>query len=125
MAKLIKRQPPTIAHVDWLINHREIAIKKTITRQPLKGATWSYQDEYAVIDLSTGKTLWYAHFQYSSAHASLNRFLYARLKTPAEQQLKEVADTVTGLNAEEQLDYYRSSINLTQAQRLFFPPEVY
>ncbi|WP_347169940.1 hypothetical protein AAHI06_00610 [Pseudomonas salmasensis] len=125
VAKLIKRQPPTIAHVDWLINHREIAIKKIMTRQPLKGATWSYQDEYAVIDLSTSKPLWYAHFHYSSAHASLNRFLYARLKTPAEQQLKEVADTLTGLNAAQQLDYYRSSINLTQAQRLFFPPEVY
>ena len=125
VAKLIKQQPPTIAHVDWLINHREIAIKKVTTRQPLKGATWSYQDEYAVIDLSTSKPLWYAHFQYSSAHASLNRFLHARLKTPAEQQLKEVADTITDLNAEEQLNYYRSSINLTQAQRLFFPPEVY
>ena len=125
VAKLIKRQPPTIAHVDWLINHREIAIKKIMTRQPLKGATWSYQDEYAVIDLSTSKPLWYAHFQYSSAHASLNRFLHARLKTPADQQLKEVADTLTGLTAEQQLDYYRSSINLTQAQRLFFPPEVY
>ncbi|WP_300627418.1 DUF6543 domain-containing protein [Pseudomonas sp.] len=117
--KLIKQQPPTLSGVEWLINHKLISIKKTAKRRRLKSATKDYLDEYTLID-DAGTPLWYAHFHYSTADARADRFLSARLKTPEERALGQAADDLQGLNAEQRVAFYRSTLNLTQARRFFF-----
>lgn len=121
---MIKQRAPTMSSVEWLNNNRLIAIKKSVKRRRLKGPTKDYLDEYTLTDVSTQTTLWYAHFHYSSADGLADRFLSARLKTPQEQAQGKAADAIHGLNAEQRVAFYRSTINLTQAKRLFFPPQL-
>ena len=121
--KLIKQQSPTIASVEWLNSRHLISIKKPPKRRRLKSATKHYLDEYTLTDESTHTVLWYAHFHYSTSDAPFDRFLSARLKTPQEQAQGQAADEVHRLNAQQQVDFYRSTINLAQAKRLFFPPK--
>ncbi|MGJ7513191.1 dermonecrotic toxin domain-containing protein [Pseudomonas baetica] len=120
MLKLIKEQPPTLSGIEWLKNKQEIRITKTIDRRRLKGGKSRYLDEYTIRDRKSGETLWYAHFLYSTSWVPAKSFLYARLKTPAEQSLGLSADTPKGLNGAQLLAYYRSMIGLEQAQNLFF-----
>ncbi|AZE86650.1 hypothetical protein C4J98_5285 [Pseudomonas orientalis] len=121
MQTMIKQQPPTIAGVEWLRKHNLITIKRTAKRRRLKSSTKDYLDEYALTDRATDTVLWYAHFHYSSAQAYADRFLQARLKTPTEREQGAVADDVNRLGAEQRIAFYRSTINLTQAKKLFFP----
>lgn len=118
--KMIMQQAPTLSGVEWLKNNNVITIKKTVKRQRLKSAKKDYLDEYTLTDETTGTPLWYAHFHYSSTDAPADRFLSARLKTPQEQAQGTTADDVQGLNAQQRVAFYRSTINLTQAKRLFF-----
>ncbi|MFL1499701.1 hypothetical protein ACI77N_00620 [Pseudomonas sp. S191] len=118
--KMIMQQAPTLSGVEWLKNNNVITIKKTVKRHRLKSAKKDYLDEYTLTDETTGTTLWYAHFHYSSTDAPADRFLSARLKTPQEQAQGTAADDVQGLNAQQRVAFYRSTINLTQAKRLFF-----
>ncbi|AZE75750.1 hypothetical protein C4K00_5569 [Pseudomonas synxantha] len=120
---MIKQRPPTFSRVEWLTSRNLVTIKKPAKRRRLKSATKDYLDEYTLTDESTQTVLWYAHFHYSTSDAPLDRFLYARLKTPQEQAQGKAADDVQGLNAQQQVDFYRSTINLAQAKRVFFPPE--
>ncbi|AUZ48901.1 hypothetical protein [Pseudomonas orientalis] len=121
VAKMIKQQPPTLTGLEWLKNHDLIKIKKAGKRRRLKSITKDYLDEYTVTDKSSKAVLWYAQFHYRSAQASLDRFISARLKTPAERELGSATDDVNGLNAEQQTAFYRSTIGLAQARALFFP----
>ncbi|WP_137806596.1 dermonecrotic toxin domain-containing protein [Pseudomonas sp. G(2018)] len=120
MLKLIKEQPPTLSGIEWLKGKQEIRIAKTINRRRLKGGTTRYLDQYTIRDQKSGEALWYAHFLYSTSWVPARVFLYGRLKTPKEQSLGLSADTPKGLNAAQQLAYYRSMIGLEQAQALFF-----
>lgn len=119
---MIKQQPPTLSRVEWLTSHDLLSIKKPGKRRRIKSATKDYLDEYILTDASTKDVLWYAHFHYSTSDAPLDRFLSARLKTPQEHAQGDQADDVHGLNAQQQVDFYRSTINLAQAKRVFFPP---
>ena len=120
MLTLIKEQPPTLSGIEWLKNRQEIKIAKTINRRRLKGGRTRYLDEYTIRDQKSGKDLWYAHFLYSTDWVPAKAFLYGRLKTPKEQSLGLGADSPNGLNAAQQLAYYRSMIGLEQAQTFFF-----
>ncbi|KRP60253.1 dermonecrotic toxin domain-containing protein [Pseudomonas orientalis] len=121
MQTMIKQQPPTMAGVEWLNKHNLISIKKTASRRRLKSSTKDYLDEYTLTDPTTRNVIWYAHFHYSSTVAFADRFLSARLKTPQEHTLGTAADDVSRLTAEQQIAFYRSTINLTQARQFFFP----
>ncbi|AZE58322.1 hypothetical protein C4K03_6215 [Pseudomonas synxantha] len=121
--KLIKQQPPTISGVDWLNNNNLISIRKTVKRRRPESTIKDYVDVYTITDQSTGTALWYAHFHYSSEVAQADRFLTARLKTPEEHAQGTKADQINGLTAQEQVAFYRSTINLSQARRLFFAKE--
>ncbi|WP_421555875.1 hypothetical protein [Pseudomonas kitaguniensis] len=118
--RMIMQRAPTLSGVEWLKNNNVITIKKTVKRRRLKGATKDYLDEYTITDETTRTTLWYAHFHYSNASAPADRFLAARLKTPQEHARGMASDDLHGLNAEQRVAFYRSTINLTQARRLFF-----
>ncbi|WP_341869391.1 hypothetical protein [Pseudomonas kitaguniensis] len=117
---MIMQRAPTLSGVEWLKNNNVITIKKTVKRRRLKSATKDYLDEYTITDETTRTTLWYAHFHYSNASAPADRFLAARLKTPQEHARGMASDDLHGLNAEQRVAFYRSTINLTQARRLFF-----
>jgi hypothetical protein len=120
LLRLHKTQAPTIENVEWLLNHNEIKIKKTITRRKLKSPRPDYLDEYSIVERSSGKPLWYAHFHYSASWTPAKYYIAARLKTPAEQLKGLAADTTVGLSEAQRIDYYLSEISLKQADRLFF-----
>ncbi len=117
---MTKEQPPTPAAVLRLQENNAINIAKTVSRRRLKGSKTLYLDEYTITDRTTRKVLWYAHFLYSTAWVPNKAFLYARLKTPQEQQLGQEANSIRGLNGAQRLAYYRSMIGLDKAQTLFF-----
>ncbi|MCF5700048.1 dermonecrotic toxin domain-containing protein [Pseudomonas syringae] len=120
LLKMTKEQPPTPAAVLRLQENNAITIAKTVKRRRIKGGKTLYLDEYTVTDRATRKVLWFAHFLYSTAWVPNKSFLYARLKTPQEQQLGQETNNTRGLNGAQRLAYYRSMIGLNQAQTLFF-----
>ncbi|SMQ28204.1 hypothetical protein SAMN04488483_4148 [Pseudomonas helmanticensis] len=120
LLKMTKEQPPTLMAVSRLQKNNAINIAKTVTRRRLKGAKALYLDEYTVTDRTTRKVLWYAHFLYSTSWVPNKSFLYARLKTPLEQQQAQESNSIRGLSGTQRLAYYRSMIGLDQAQTLFF-----
>jgi hypothetical protein len=118
--QLTKQRPPTLDGVEWLKNRNEITIKKTINRRRLKAPTRDYLDEYTIIERSTRKILWYAHFHYSAAWTPAKSFISARLKTPEESRRGSAADTAEGLSEQQLAAFYRSEFSLDQAKRVFF-----
>lgn len=118
--RMIIERPPTVEGVEWLLQRKEVTLKKTISRRRIKGVQEDYLDEYTIVDRSRHNVLWYAHFHYSASWTPPRTFISARLKTPAEHRMGAAADTVNGFNQQQRLDYYRSEINLEQARRLFF-----
>ncbi|NCE88672.1 hypothetical protein [Pseudomonas sp. L13] len=117
---LIKKRPPTVQGVEWLMQNKEIVIKKTAKRRRIKGPEKAYLDEYTLSNRNDRSVLWYAHFHYSTDWVPARAFLRARLKTPQEHARGEEADTLNGLSEKQKTAIYLSEINLEQAQRLFF-----
>jgi hypothetical protein len=120
MLKMIKEQPPTSSGLEWLNTHDELVIEKTVKRRRLKGPSSIYLDEYTIKERKTQKVLWYAHFHYSASWTKAALFIFARLKTPAEQKLGLAGDIPTGLSDAQLTAFYRGEIGLDQAERLFF-----
>ncbi|MCF5133713.1 hypothetical protein GIW52_00990, partial [Pseudomonas lactis] len=117
---LIKKHPPTVQGVEWLMQNNEIVIKKTVKRRRIKGPDKDYLDEYTISNRNDRSVLWYAHFHYSTDWVPAKAFLRARLKTPQEHGRGEEADTLNGLSEKQKTAIYLSEINLDQARRLFF-----
>lgn len=117
---LLKKRPPTVQALEWLMQNNEIVIKKTMKRRRLKGPDNDYLDEYTISNRSDHSVLWYAHFHYSTDWARARAFLRARLKTPQEQTRGAQADSLNGLSELQKTSVYLSEINLEQARRLFF-----
>ncbi|PFG60623.1 hypothetical protein DM05_5343 [Pseudomonas poae] len=120
MTRMIKQHPPTTKGVEWLSERDEIVIKKSVRRRRLKSSTPDYLDEYIITERATHQVLWYAHFHYSTDWTPAKAYLSARLKTTHEYRQGSAADSVKGLNEQQQIDYYRSEISLEAAKRLFF-----
>jgi len=118
--RLYKKLPPTTQSVEWLLEHDEITIRKTVSRRRLKGPRPDFLDEYSITERSSGSPLWYAHFRYSASWTPAKNYIAARLKTVAEQRQGRTADTTTGLSETQRIDFYLSEISLEQARRLFF-----
>ncbi|SES99632.1 hypothetical protein SAMN03159512_00982 [Pseudomonas sp. NFR09] len=118
--RLYKKLPPTTQSVEWLLEHDEITIRKTVSRRRLKGPRPDFLDEYSITERSSGSPLWYAHFRYSASWTPAKNYIAARLKTVAEQRQGRIADTTTGLSETQRIDFYLSEISLEQARRLFF-----
>ncbi|WP_438866794.1 hypothetical protein [Pseudomonas sp. L1(2025)] len=117
---LIRKRPPTMAGVEWLMQNNEIVIKKTVKRRRLKGPDNDYLDEYTISNRNDNSVLWYAHFHYSTNWVRAKTFLRARLKTPQEHARGTQSDTLNGLSEKQKTTVYLSEINLEQARRLFF-----
>ena len=117
---LIKKHPPTVQGVEWLMQNNDIVIKKTVKRRRLKGPATIYLDEYTLSNRSDQTVLWYAHFHYSAQWVPGRVFIRGRLKTPQEHARGVDADRLDGLNEQQKIAFYLSEINRDQAQRLFF-----
>ncbi|MBC3776970.1 DUF6543 domain-containing protein [Pseudomonas sp. SWRI99] len=118
--QLIKQQPPTAARVQWLKSRNDVRIAKTVTRRLLKGSRRDYMDEYEVRD-KDGGVLWYAHFHYANANDAVSAFTAGHMKTAAQRRLGR-AFYQQGKSNEELIEIYRSKIDSTLAQALFFSP---
>lgn len=79
-----KRSLPTGSRMAYLLERGEARIERLGGRIGLRNARGrisDYLQEYAVLDTSTGKPLWYAHFHYEKADAPFANFARAHLKT--------------------------------------------
>ncbi|MBC3363579.1 DUF6543 domain-containing protein [Pseudomonas sp. SWRI154] len=117
---LIKQSPPTMSGVVWLKERNLIRITKTINRRRIKNPQTQFLDRYEIKDRNTGKTLWFADFNYSTPWVTARFYLSARLKT-FEQVGSGFADISTdGLSQRQLIDHYRSEIAVDQALPVFF-----
>ncbi len=117
---ILKKQAPTVGHVTWLLEQKEIAIAKEGERVALarrKGFPQDYLQEYVLSDKS-GAPLWYAHFHYASADAQVADFTAAHLKT-REQRYDRGPQTVVSQSNMAIIEVYRSRIDKNSAQKLF------
>lgn len=117
--QLIKQQLPTAAGVEWLKEKKEVVILKEAKRRRLKGSRRDYLDEYEVIDQKTRKVLWYAHFHYAEADATVGSFTTAHLKTVGQRLLGGAFD-LRGYSNQQVIDIYRGEITPALARSLFF-----
>ena len=120
MLTMLKRQPPTIANLEWLNNQGRIIIEKNVTRRHIKAPQPDFLDEYSISDAKTHQVLWYAHFRYSTSWTPAKAFISARLIASSERIWVPAPEPLQGLDEQQRIAYYRSEINLEQATRLFF-----
>lgn len=118
---LIKQQPPTAAHVQWLKNIGEVKIAKIGLRRRLKGRANDFLDEYEVSDARTGTALWYAHLHYDNAKDPVTASKARHMKT-LEQRHLGGAYELHNLNNQELIAIHRSAMSSKLAEELFFPP---
>lgn len=117
---IIKGQPPTVGHVDYLLRQGEATISRLGGRVALarrKGLAQDYLQEYVVND-AQGNALWYAHFHYASLEAMAADFTAGHLKT-REQRFDRAPQQVAGRNSQAVIQVYRSRIDRKSAQALF------
>ncbi|WP_371919301.1 hypothetical protein [Pseudomonas sp. MPR-ANC1] len=117
---LIKQQPPTAAHVQWLNNVGEVKISKTVSRRRLKGPK-DFLDEYEISDARTGAALWYAHIHYDNATAPATASTARHMKTLEQRRLGGAYD-MRNLSNQELIKIHRSAMTPKLAEELFFPP---
>lgn len=121
-SQMIKQQPPTAAGVEWLKNHGEVQISKTVTRRRLRKNVNDFLDEYEVRDVNTKNVLCYAHFHYPSVDAPLTPIGAAHVKTVAQRRLGGKYD-LRSMNNQQVIEIHRSEILSSQlAETVFFTP---
>lgn len=117
---IVKAQPPTVGHVDYLLGQGEATVSRVGERVALarrKGFAQDYLQEYLVSD-AQGSPLWYAHFHYASLDAAAADFTAGHLKT-REQRFDRTPQRVAGRNSQSIIQVYRSRIDRKSAQALF------
>lgn len=118
--EMTKDQAPTAARVQWLSSKDEIDIVRSAERRRLKGPRKDYLQEYEIRERSTQKTLWYAHFHYSSLDAPADAFTAAHLKLREQRLLAGAFDLRSATTNPQVIAIYRSEISLQLARTLFF-----
>ncbi|WP_448109803.1 dermonecrotic toxin domain-containing protein [Pseudomonas azerbaijanoccidentalis] len=118
--EMTKDQPPTAARVQWLLSKEEIDIARTGERRRLKGPRKDYLQEYEIRERRTQKTLWYAHFHYTSLEAPVDAFTAAHLKLSEQRLLAGAFDLHSATTNPQVIAIYRSEISPQLARTLFF-----
>ncbi|MNM20258.1 hypothetical protein D3C81_305940 [compost metagenome] len=118
--EMTKDQPPTAARVQWLLSKEEIDIARTGERRRLKGPRKDYLQEYEIRERRTQKTLWYAHFHYTSLDAPADAFTAAHLKLREQRLLAGAFDLRSATTNPQVIAIYRSEISPQLARTLFF-----
>ncbi|WP_212625662.1 DUF6543 domain-containing protein [Pseudomonas sp. PP3] len=88
----VNSKTPTEGYLDYLLEQRAVDIRKEgglrdIGKRP--DGRRDFLQEYEVRDLTRepARTLWYAHFHYTSAKPGFNDFVKAHLKLPEQRNL--------------------------------------
>ncbi|WP_155294670.1 hypothetical protein [Pseudomonas fluorescens] len=104
-----------------LINHDELLVKQTQSRQPLgKGADKDFLDTYSLRDKRTGERLWEAHFHYPDIDAPASKFKdLGHLKT-----LEQARRGISSQRRDEQagrphIPIWRPNLDHKTAQQIF------
>lgn len=118
--EMTKAQPPTAARVQWLLSKDEIDIVSNAKRRRLKGPRKDYLQEYELRERRTQKTLWYAHFHYTSLDAPADAFTAAHLKLREQRLLAGAFDLHSASTNPQVIAIYRSEISPQLARELFF-----
>lgn len=118
--EMTKDQPPTAARVQWLLSKDEIDIVRSAERRRLKGPRKDYLQEYELRERRTQKTLWYAHFHYTSLDAPADAFTAAHLKLREQRLMAGAFDLRTATSNPQVIAIYRSEISPQLARELFF-----
>jgi hypothetical protein len=118
--EMTKAQPPTAARVQWLLSKDEIDIVNNAKRRRLKGPRKDYLQEYEIRERRTQKTLWYAHFHYTSLDAPADAFTAAHLKLHEQRLLAGAFDPRAATTNSQVIAIYRSEISPQLARELFF-----
>ena len=124
---MLKTLPPTAARVELLVNEAVVTINPPASaRTKLAGRHAGYLQEYAVVDVHTKKTLWYAHFHYNTLTGPEEEFIAAHLKTPNQRRLGGKYERRHDASEHNNIDIYRSEISPQLARSLFLsskPPQ--
>lgn len=118
---MLKKRPPTAAHVELLYIDKQITIQTLATRRRLKGPRKDYLQEYEIRDKKTDQVLWYAHFHYSEPGAANEHYTAAHLKTLEQRRLGGAFEQL-GDSEQQRIGVYRSEIGPHLARLLFLNP---
>ncbi|MNG01721.1 hypothetical protein D3C84_847140 [compost metagenome] len=98
----------------------EVDIVRSAERRRLKGPRKDYLQEYELRERRTQKTLWYAHFHYTSLDAPADAFTAAHLKLREQRLMAGAFDLRTATTNPQVIAIYRSEISPQLARELFF-----
>lgn len=116
---MLKKRPPTAAHVELLYAEGELTIQAVGSRRRLKGPKKDFMQEYEVREQKTNKVLWYAHFHYSAMDASNEAYGAAHLKTVEQRRLGGAFEEYEGMPEQLRIAIYRAKIGPHLARTLF------
>ncbi|WP_338493860.1 hypothetical protein [Pseudomonas trivialis] len=120
---MLKRRPPTAAHVELLYREKEITINPLPgARSKLAGRHKGYLKEYEILDAQNANALWYAHFHYKDLVSPEESYTAAHLKTKAQRRLGGKYQPPGRGDERDSIAVYRSEISPQLARSLFFTP---
>ncbi len=120
---MLKKRPPTAAHVELLYIDKEITIQTLGARRRLKGPRKDYLQEYEIRDKKDNEVLWYAHFHYAVPDAASEHYTAAHLKTPEQRRLGGAFEQPGATPEQAGIAIYRSEIGPHLARLLFLNPQ--
>lgn len=125
IAKL-KASPPTAGAVVYLHEHAQVRIEKLGGRMDVRnrhGKIVDYLQEFQVVDASSARPLWFAHFHFQKATTPFQNYLAGHLKTPEQRHLGLQWQMAQEANFEEVTRIYRGKIPPAIAISHFAPVE--
>jgi hypothetical protein len=92
MQQTLRSKTPTEGYLDYLLQQQVVDIRKEGSKRALGKRADGRKDflqEYEVRDLSVNppRTLWYAHFHFTSDKVPFDNFVKAHLKLPEQRNL--------------------------------------
>ncbi|WP_439854203.1 dermonecrotic toxin domain-containing protein [Pseudomonas yamanorum] len=121
--EMLKKRPPTAAHLQLLYADNEITIELSGTRRRLKGPRKDFLQEYEIREKQNKRILWYAHFHYAAMDAVGEAYTAAHLKTLEQRRLGGAFESRGDASEQAGIEIYRSEIGPQLARRLFLAPE--
>lgn len=112
IAKL-KTSPPTAAALVYLQQHGQVRIEKLGGRIDVRnrhGKIVDYLQEFQVVDATTGRALWFAHFHFQKATTPFQNYLAGHLKTAEQRHLGLQWQIAQEASFEEVTRIYRGKI---------------
>ncbi len=120
---MLKKRPPTAAHLELLYVGKEVTIELIGARRRLKGPHKDFLQEYEIREKKNKRILWYAHFHYASMDAPGEAYTAAHLKTLEQRRLGGAFEQRGAVSEQAGIEIYRSEIGPHLARRLFLNPE--